>query len=490
VTAGGWQRLDVRMVWINAAKFLLSLIPGVLGLFVFATGDVWSLSGPVWPLVIASAAGIVSTVLDVKRWLTTRYRVTGERVERRTGWLVRRYRHVPRDRIRNVDTSAKPRHRLARLRVVHIGTGAASMSSAFKLDALSVAMARQLRDELMPERDDVRETAISRARWYWVFYNIFHVWAFLAAALFLGSLWLSLQTIGVDLLAVLGDLFRWADLGLRLSIVVGVAAAFLLGAAVLAADFFASYWNFELVRVTGDDGSALLTRQGLFTTRTVHREDRRIRGIHLHEPLLWRWLRLAETKVITTGLRGTREEMANILPRGPVGAARHAARSVFPDDLVPLEVPLNRHPRGALTRRLSWATWGPVLAAGLLAWLGTTGAVPQGFWPVLLVLLPVGWALAFVGYRALGHQLVGPYLVVRSGALGRSTSVLQQRAVVGWELRQTVLQRLWGRTTVGVLTSAGDRLYRAPDASTAQALAFIKGATPELADEFIEPRST
>jgi putative membrane protein len=364
------------------------------------------------------------------------------------------------------------------------------MSSAFKLDALSVETAERLRADLLPERDDTSETVIARARWYWVFYNIFHVWAFFAAALFLGSLWLSLQTVGVDLVDVLGDLVRGIPLDPLWTVLVGVAATFLLGSAVLAADFFTTYWNFELVRVTGDQGSALLTRHGLVTTRAVHREDRRIRGVQLHEPLLWRWFRLAETRVITTGLRGTREEMTKILPRGPVGAARHAARSVFPDERYPLEAPLRRHPRSALARRLSWATWGPVLTAGSLAWLGTTGAVPASVWPVPLAVLPVAWALAFVGYRALGHQLVGPYLVVRSGAFGRSTSVLQERAVVGWELRQTVFQRLWGRTTVGVLTSAGDRLYRAPDAGTGQALAFIKGATPELADEFIVPRST
>jgi putative membrane protein len=480
------------MVWINTAMFLVSLVPGVLGLFVFPAGDAWSLSGPVWPLVIASAIGILSTVLDAKRWLTTRYRITGDRVERRTGWLVRRYRHVPRDRIRNVDTSAKLRHRLARLRVIQIGTGEASMSSAFTLDALSVEMAERLRGELMPEQDDAgdRETVISGTRWYWVFYNIFRVWALLAAALFLGFAWLSLHTVGVDLVDVVGDLVRRADLGPLWTVAAGTAVAFLIGSAALAAEFTTKYWNFELVRVNGEEGTALLTRQGLFTTRTVHREDRRIRGIHLHEPLLWRWLRLAETRVITTGLRGAREETANILPRGPVGVARHAVRAVLPDGFFPLEAPLRRHPRTALARRLSWATWGPVLAAGLLAWLGTTGAVPAGAWPVPLAVLPVAWALAFAGYRALGHQLVGPYLVVRSGALGRSTSVLQQGAVVGWELRQTVFQRLWGRTTIGVLTSAGDRLYRAPDASTGQALAFIKGATPELADEFIVLRST
>ncbi|NEC21763.1 PH domain-containing protein, partial [Streptomyces parvus] len=76
----------------------------------------------------------------------TRYRITASHVELRTGVLVRVRRSIQRDRIRSVDIEAKPRHRLAGLRVVKIGAGqqAAAGDSALSLDAVDTAAARAL----------------------------------------------------------------------------------------------------------------------------------------------------------------------------------------------------------------------------------------------------------------------------------------------------------------------------------------------------------
>jgi putative membrane protein len=162
------------------------------------------------------------------------------------------------------------------------------------------------------------------------------------------------------------------------------------------------------------------------------------------------------------------------------------SKYVLPDGYLPLEAPLLRHPWSALRRRLLWATYVPVTVAGMLVLIGAISADPDRSWLVPLAFLPVTWALAVVAYFALGHTLVGPYLVLRSGALNRSTVALQSRAIIGWTLRETIFQRFSKRITVGVPTAAGSRHYQAPDAGMDQALAFIKGATPWLAEEFIE----
>ncbi len=93
---------------------------------------------------------------------------------------------------------------------------------------------------------------------------------------------------------------------------------------------------------------------------------------------------------------------------------------------------------------------------------------------------------AVVAYRSLGHGLAGRYLVVRRGVLNRRTVALQRRAVIGWTFEQSILQRWGGRMSVGVATAAGDRYYTAPDTSVEQALTFATGATPELAEQFID----
>lgn len=128
----------------------------------------------------------------------------------------------------------------------------------------------------------------------------------------------------------------------------------------------------------------------------------------------------------------------------------------------------------------------PAGAAAILCAYGVTGAIPAGWWPAPLALVPVSVPLAVVAYRALGHALAGPYLLLREGATTRHTVALQHRAVIGWSVRQSVFQRWGGRVTLGVATAAGEKHYEAHDAGLRQALALITGATPELAAHFVE----
>ena len=96
------------------------------------------------------------------------------------------------------------------------------------------------------------------------------------------------------------------------------------------------------------------------------------------------------------------------------------------------------------------------------------------------VLLAVG--LAAASYRSLGHAVDDDFIVTRSGALSRNTAVLQRTAVIGWTLRQSVLQRRAGLMTA---TAAGDRAYQVPDAGEAAALDFADRAIPGLLEPFL-----
>ncbi|WP_199441218.1 PH domain-containing protein [Umezawaea beigongshangensis] len=503
-----WERLSGRTVWADLVRLIISVVPGVLATAVLNTP-----SGPAWPLLVASAAGISVTVLAFLRFLKTRYRVTPERVERRTGWLVRKYRHVPRDRVRSVDSSARPRHRLAGVRVVHIGSGEAR--SSFTLNALATATAEELRRELMPDVADEpasrpppvggvapvvdadreavepeagpQEEVLARFRGPWVLYEMFSVWAIaLVVGPGFGLHWF-LQPFGVDLLEVVGDLVGYEQRGFWWSLVLFCAVAHPLGVAGLALAHVMANWNFALVRTASKGRPALLTRRGLLSSRTVYRDEARIRGIEFEEPLLWRWLGLTRTKVVTTGLAGGsgEEAAAAILPRVRLWEAREVAAGVLTGEPSPMEARLERHPRGALTRRLLWATCGAAVVAGVLFWLGRTDVLPDRAWLIGFGIWPVALLAAVFAYRSLGHALSGSYLVVRRGAFSRSTVALETRAVIGWTLRQSIPQRIGQRVTVQIPTPAGRRHYVLPDAGTGQALAFVRGATPELAARFI-----
>ena len=492
-----WRRLSIRVVYLDLVRVAISLATGYLGTVL---GD-----DPVWPLIAGSGAGLLGALVDLIRWRTTRYRITSRRVEMRSGWLGRKHRIVARDRIRSVDSSARLLPRLFGLRTVQVGSG--ESESSFKLDGLDHQHAVRLHQELMPgqapsatqesEGPDSEgpeseagdpEQVIARLRREWVPLNVFTVWSVFAAASPLFGLHWLLRPVGVDLFGLGRGLLGWESRGPAWNVVLVLVIAYPIGVLVTTGTFLIGYWNFELVRKGTPPDTALVTRRGLLNTQTVQRTDVRLRGIAFEEPLAWRWLRLTETKVIATGLRQIGESATSgVLPRIRLGEARGLAAKILPDGSRPWETALHRHPRGALVRRLGWAVYGPALASGALLLFGLAGALPDWVWPLPLTLVALTVPAAVVAYRSLGHGLAGLYLVVRRGVLKRRTVALQRRAVIGWTLEQSMLQRWGGRMTVGVATAAGGRYYRAPDMSVEQALAFVSGATPELARHFIDP---
>jgi putative membrane protein len=320
-------------------------------------------------------------------------------------------------------------------------------------------------------------------------YNLVNAWAFLVATFLLWGAYWALQVVGIDLNTWIRRVVDWEELGLGWSIVVIVGGIYAIGVVGLALNFVTENWGFRLTRTITEDGTALRTKQGLFQTREVHRDERRIRGLHIGEPLFWRWMGAADTEVISTGLSNwsvSKEPGSKILPRGPIGEARRIAALVLTDGHLPMDAPLRRHPRAALHRRLFWAILVPGSIAGLLAWLDATNVVPGHFWLFAIGLMPVTCLLAVIAYRALGHTIVGPYVVLRCGLLSRSTAALQNRAVICWTVRQSIVQRWLGLMTVSAATAAGYRFYQAPDLAADKAVTFIYDATPGWMAGFLE----
>uniref|UniRef100_UPI003B3A9B2F PH domain-containing protein n=1 Tax=Pseudactinotalea sp. TaxID=1926260 RepID=UPI003B3A9B2F len=213
-----WQRLSVRVIWVDLVQSLLSLTPGAIAVLAFDQTS----PGTLWPLGLVALFGVLGAVADILRWAFTRFRVTETDVERRTGIFVRRHRTIRRDRIRSVDTHAKLRHRVAGLRVVTIGAGqqTGAGEAALALDALSKQDAALLAGELLdrPERtvaipgteaaeaerdEDVpnepEPEVLATFRPWWVVFNLFSIWAYLTAAGLLWGLFWFVSMFGVDL---------------------------------------------------------------------------------------------------------------------------------------------------------------------------------------------------------------------------------------------------------------------------------------------------
>ncbi|QFG68474.1 PH domain-containing protein [Ornithinimicrobium pratense] len=506
-SADGWRGLSIRVVWVDFAKSLLSVLPAVVAILGFGIEPSWS---SMWPFAAIAVWGVLSAVADIIRWLLTRYRITETEVERSTGLFVRRHRSVRRDRIRSVDTHAKLRHRIAGLRVITVGAGQQTNAgeAAFVLDSLIRDDAELLRSVLLREHqtataeterprdgDDIQDPpdpaktrsaeVFATLRPWWVVYHMFSLWAYLSAAgLLWGAFWLA-STFGVNLIDVSSRWISWGDLGWFETIAVAVVGGGLFGAIAMGVGFFLSYWKFELARVRSDDTSFLRTRRGLLSTREVNRDEVRTRGLSISEPLLWRWMRMADTNVITTGLSiWDPEQPSAILPRGPRSIAHEVATRVLGAPS-PLEVPLPRHPRAALRRRLWWATAFTALGVAIVALPVATSVVPTWVLWAAIGVWPVALCGAIVAYRALGHAITEDYVVMRSGLTSRTTSALRRDAVSTIAVRQSILQKRLGLSTVSAMTAAGWSIYEAPDVCAHEAISFAAQAAPGFLDEFL-----
>lgn len=505
-----WQRLSSRVVWVDVLVSVLSLLPGVAAIWVFGADP--SLTA-LWPLAFVAVAGLSGAAADILRWAFTTYRLTATDIEQRSGVFVRRHRTLHRDRVRSVDIATKLRHRIAGLRIVTVGAGqqAGAGEAALVLDALSAADAAALREDLFnttvaspsptATTADVLDTTDKRGereggdraaevlavfKPWWAVYNMFSIWAYaMAAGLLWGGFWL-LSSFGIDVVGVVANMADWDSLGWVVITILVLAVTGLLGALGLGVNFLLSYWKFELARIRTGDHSHLRTRRGLLSTREVLRDELRMRGLSISEPLLWRWMRMADTNVITTGLNAwDPQEPTAILPRGPVTESHRVAGKIFgPEN--PFEATLTKHPRTALRRRLWWGTAGSAAAPAALLLPALTGVIP-GWMPwAAAAAWPPALLAAVVAYRALGHAIADEYVVVRSGLLSRTTSALRRDAVSTVAVRQSLLQRRLGLATVSAMTAAGWSTYEIPDVPADQAAGLASDAAPGVLCDFIE----
>src|SRR6185437_13694056 len=137
-----WRRLSPRMLLIHPIREVGRAIPALIGIL-FASSS----SGHEW--VSAAALG-VDVLLSLLRWFTTRYQISPEQVQLRTGLLRRRSMTTPADRVRSVDVTAHALHRVLGLARVTIGTGISDRKrEGLVLDGLTTEAAGRLRAELL-----------------------------------------------------------------------------------------------------------------------------------------------------------------------------------------------------------------------------------------------------------------------------------------------------------------------------------------------------
>ena len=521
-----WRRLDPRMLLIHPVQAVIRFLPALVGLLLAGR-----IGGSGRGYLLEAGAVLVLVGYGISRWFTTRYRIDNGQIELRRGLFVRQVLATPADRIRTVDVTASPMHRLLGVAKVDVGTGSGAGNERIVLDALPAAEATRLRSELLHRRgpgteagagvgtatgaqdpapaagsarpatrtgdsrqpappaaaqpDVAVETTLAQFDPRWTRYAPFTSAGVVAALAVWGVSMQYLPTV----FGSRGASVR--DLGDQLSrqpwwlLVPAAAALFAVVLVVLsAAGYLLGFWGFRLTR---HPQGSLHTTRGLLTTRRTSIEEARIRGVEIGEPLGLRVAGARRLQVVTTGLRRSGDQAGGslLVPPAPRDIVTAVAAQVVSDD-VATTAPLRRHGPAARRRRLVRAL---LPAAVLGVALVVTGWIRD--WPVallavaLLLMLVSALLLAADRYAGLGHVLTDRHLVVRSGSLARRRDIVQRRGVVGLQWRQTFFQRRAGLATFTVTTAAGRHAYHAVDLDRARAVELGHAVDPALVRPFL-----
>ena len=479
-----WQRLDPRMLLVHPIREVLRFLPVIIVVALGSTaagGEQWQLIGVAIPVA-----------LGVMRYLTTSFRISAGRIELKRGLLNRHVLSTPVDRVRTVDLTSSPIHRLLGLTKVQIGTGTASTNDEDRidLDGLPLDRARALRAELLrsstaddeveaeqaPERDVVTFDPA------WIRFAPLTGSGVVIGAAALGAASQLLQTTGFF------ERFNAETLdapGVPLGVLVPllVLGVFVVISLLSIGGYVVTNWGFRLTRLSPSRGGAAtwhLTR-GLFTTRETTLDDERVAGVNLSEPLGLRLARGARLSATVTGLDKGQQGSSVLVPPAPRSVVERVAREVL-DTPMPVDAALVGHgPRAARRRWIRALLPALVLVvAGVVAVaLGAPGWLLVG-----LLALPIAALLAWDRTRSLGHALVSGHLVARSGSVVRRRRILEVDHVIGWNLRATWFQRRAGLTTLVATTAGGNQAVEVLDVPEDEAVRVAVDALPQLVDQF------
>ena len=509
----GWQRLSPRKMLIDPVKAIGSMIVPALAAIVGLS----SLDG-LWWLLAVPVLAVLGVVFGVLPWLTTWYRVSDTQLQLRSGILSKNQSTAPVDRIRSVDLEATLLHRLLGLRKVSIGTGVDS--EQIELDAVTEGEASALRSRLLtqrnaaqqvtavrddtaptPQPDDAapsdgptapsapapapgEEHLLAQIDWSWLRFAPFNLGRLVIVAGALGALSQIAPDDAIDADQV-ESAWNWlTDLGLWLLVALTAVFVVVGWLAISVIGYVVQWWG---LRLTREHGSLHLT-SGLFTTRAISVEEKRVRGVELTEPALLRLVGGAELETMSTGVD---DGTTTILPQCPVDVARAVATDVL-DDPEPMSVGLVSHGFAARRRWHVRQQWTPLFILVLGAVLTYTGLPSWADWfPVwtLFVLggisVVIGVLAAESGYAHMGHALTPDHLVVGSGVFARVRTVLETDGVIGWVVEQSFFQRRLGLATLVATTAAGNERVDILDIPLERAVELMHASTPEPVERFL-----
>ncbi|HEX5726857.1 MAG TPA: PH domain-containing protein [Longimicrobiaceae bacterium] len=488
--AGGKRLHPLTLLFAALGVARQFLFPVVVGGISATFGD-WG-EGFVLALLVLAAGSLLAAAA---RYGAFRYRLAGEELVLRTGFVSRQHRVIPLTRVQNVEVRQNLLHRIfgvAELRVETAGGGAEPEAS---FSVLAEREAQGLRTEVLarrraatipaavPEESEAaaeapplvqlstRDVVLAGAT-----ANEVGVIAALAGGAFQFLDDVQLPWLERAFEAVAGGVsVRGA--GLALAVLGVLAVVLFVGWIVSIAGALLRYHGFTLHR----EGGELRKRYGMLTLHEASVPLRRVQALRVEESLLRRPLGLAALMIETAGggawqgEQGGAEAFVPLARRAEVGPL---VRGIFADvdyDAVRFSpVDPKSLQRAAVRNSVV------LLLATSAGWIFLALA---GRWPLLLgmLLLPLlAYGLARWEYANRGYALLPGYVVTRSGIMNRVTWIVPDLKLQTLQVRQSPLQRRHGLASLVVDTASGGAQSVVIDLARPRALALMDELTGRM----------
>lgn len=454
-------RLHPSTVLVSLFDQLRWLLWPAVGILVFGGGS--GLSTLLVPLLVVG--GLRFLLQGVVRYLMLTYRLEGGEMIIRDGIFERTERHIPFERIQDLQVEQGVVHRALGVANVRVQTAGGGGEPEASLSVLSLAEVERLRSaiatEAAPRRaaragdeapagEVIRRLGVGEIALAGVTSRVVG-----PLLVFLGSVWgFADDVLPGRLYDDLGALVyergrQITEGGARLAIALAIATlavTFVAGLIASAVWHVALFYGFTLSR----SGESLERRYGLLTRRSLSLPRRRIQVLEIEQSFLRRLTGLAAVRADAASDAGNREEKGGrdvLLPIVRAGEAEGLLPAFFPDfDPAPAE--WRRVSRRAVRRATAKGALACLAAAvPALFWQG----FPAGLWPLALV--PAAYGASLLSYRNLGYALGDRFLRTRRGWLGRSVHVVPIRNIQAVAVRQSPFDRRHGLASLAVDTA-------------------------------------
>lgn len=434
---------------LHPAHMLLSIVHTVRNaffpaLFLFVFHQAGEGSWIYWGRFGFFAFIAVSTIWAVLKWWMFRYEFRAHALYVYDGLFIKSERHVPLDRIQNVQRNTSFLHRVLGLTALSLETGGEEAS--LKLVAVTKREADRIemivRGEEEPDERRLHFQATNRE----LLKASFTSFSFFLIIPLLTSLYFTID----DFLSLGGFTKKAVDyVAGSLWLLVPILAGFvILG---IAAGIIITYLQYGNSAIMSDEKRIYL-KKGLLneTFFTITRE--KVQAVKWKQSFVKKWFGLVEVELISAGDTGEDElETNSLYPFLPEKEAQNMIKELLPQ--YELENELQKLPRAALWMKLLRPSYVWTLVTAALFW-----QLPA-YWYASLVLLLVILLLRRLEWKQARYAINGEFIQLKTGALFTEVLLTTRGKVQEVEVKEGVLQRQWKLATIRTANRANPVHY-------------------------------